>query len=91
LGIELSEGTGKGTNVHDVIAGLRTFPIVEKPPVATGGPDEVNDTGGEVSEYPRDVDEGSVGSEEDPDDKEDGSDTRLLAGGPMADGSELEF
>jgi len=84
LGIELSEGTGKGTNVHDVIAGLRTFPIVEKPPVATGGPDEVNDT----------VDEGSVGSEEDPDDKEDGedgSDTRLLAGGPMADGSELEF
>ena len=92
MGIELSEGAGKGTNVHDVIAGLRTFPIVEKPPVATGGPGEVNDTGGEVNEYPRDVNEGSVGSEENLDGKEDREDgTGLLAGGPMADGSELEL
>ena len=94
MGIELSEGAGKGTNVHDVISGLRTFPIVEKPLVATGGPDEVNDTGGEVNEYPRDVDEGPVGSEENSDgkeDREDGPDTRLLAGGPMTDGSELEL
>ena len=90
MGIELSEGAGKGTNVHDVIAGLRTFPIVEKSPVATGGPSEVNDTGGEVDEYPRDVDEGSVGSEENLDGKEDKEDCAgLLAGGPMADGSEL--
>ena len=94
MGIELSEGAGKGTNVHDVISGLRTFPIVEKSPVATGGPDEVNDAGGEVNEYPRDVDEGPVGSEENSDgkeDREDGPDTRLLAGGPMTDGSELEL
>jgi len=85
LGIEVSEGAGKGSNVHDVIAGLRTFPIVEKPPVAVGGPDEVNETGGEVNEYPRDVDEGSAGKEG----RED--DTMLLAGGPMADGNGLEL
>jgi len=85
LGIELSEGAGKGTNVHDVIAGLRTFPIVEKPPVATGG-------SGEVNEYPGDVNEGSVGSEENLGGKEDREDgTGLLAGSPMADGSELEL
>ena len=92
MGIGVSEGAGKGSNVHDVIAGLRTFPIVEKPPVATGGPDEVNDAGSEVDEYPRDVDDGSAGSEENVDGKEDREDgTELLAGGPMAGGSELEF
>ena len=91
MGIELSEGAGKGTNDHDVIAGLRTFPIVEKPPVATGGPGEVNDAGGEVNEYPGDVDEGSVGSEENLDGKEDREDgAGLLSGGPTTDGSELE-
>ena len=86
MGIELSEGVGKGTNVRDVIVGLRTFPITEKPLVATGGPDEVNDVGGEVKEDPRDVGEGSVGSEENSDDEEDKEDgTMLLAGGLMVD------
>ena len=71
---------------------MRTFPIVEKPPVATGGPSEVDDVGGEVNEYPGDVDESSVSSEENLDGKEDGEDgAGLLAGGPMADGSELEL
>ena len=75
-----------------MIAGLRTFPIVEKPPVATGSPDEVDDAGSEVNEYPGDVDDGSAGSEESVDGKEDKEDgTELLAGGPVADGSELEL
>ena len=52
LGIELSEGVGKGSNVHDVITGLRTFPIVEKPLVATGGFGEVDDVGSGVKEDP---------------------------------------
>ena len=79
----LSDGVGKGLNVYDVITGLRTFPIVEKPPLATGGPNEVPDeAGSEVTEDPRAVDEGHVDSEYDP---------MLLAGGPMADEGKLEL
>jgi hypothetical protein len=63
-GIELSEGVGKGSNVHDVIVGFRTFPSLEKPLVATGGTGEVNDAGNEVKEDPGYVDESSIGSEE---------------------------
>jgi hypothetical protein len=83
LGIELSEGVGRGLNVYDVIVGLRTLPIVEELPVATGGSSEVaDDAGSEVNEDPRDVDEGSV-------DKADN--TTLLAGGSMADQGKLEL
>jgi len=46
LGIELSEGVGKGSNVYDVIAGLRKFPIVEKLLIARGGLSEVGEAGG---------------------------------------------
>ena len=83
MGIELSEGVGKGSNVYDVIVGTRTFPIAEKPLLAVGGPDEVNDEGGEVKGDPGNVDEGSVGGEENWEDK--GSDPTLLAGGLVAD------
>ena len=90
MGIGLSEGVGKGSNVHDVMTGLRTFPIVEYPLVATGGPGDVNDGGSEVKEDPRYVDEGSVGSEENSDGNEDKEDDTLLpAGGPVADGDKL--
>jgi len=89
LGIELSDGVGKGSKVYDVITGMRTFPSVEKPPVATGGSSEVaDDTGSEVKEYPRDdeeprdVDEGPVDSE---------GDTTLLAGGSTVDEDEFEL
>ena len=69
--------------VYDVITGFRTFPIVEKPPVATGGPSEVTeDAGNEVMEYPRDVDEGPADSEDD---------IMLLAGGPATDEGGLEL
>jgi hypothetical protein len=69
--------------VYDVITGLSTSPIVEKPPVATGGPSEVDGDRG-------DVNEGSVDSEE----NLDGSrgrkdDTTLLSGG--SDESKLGF
>ena len=54
---------GKGLNVYDVIVGLRTFPIIEKPLAATGcaGSEVEEDTG-----YVDDtgvVDEGMVDSE----------------------------
>ena len=72
-------GVGNGSNVYDVIVGTRTFPIAEKPLLAAGGRDE----GGEVKEDPGNVDEGSVGGEENWEDKE--SDPTLLAGGLVAD------
>ena len=83
-GIGLSEGVGKGTNVYDVITGLRTSPIVEKPPVATGGPSEVG--GGADSEVEgnrEDVNEDSVDSEEESLDGSRGREdaTTLLGGG----------
>jgi len=82
-GIGLSDGVGKGMKVYGVIAGLRTLPIVEKPPLATGSPNEVpDDTGSDVMEDPRDVDEGHVDSEDD---------TTLLVGGSTADEGELEL
>ena len=89
-GIELSEGVGKGLNVYDVIVGLRTSPIIEKPLAAAGG------TGGEVGEDTgyvddtRDVDEGTAdngGEDSDGGDREDG--TLLLAGG--SDEKRVEF
>ena len=83
MGIELSDGLGKGLNVYDIITGLRTFPSVEKSPVATGGSSEVvDDTGSEVRVCPRDDDEGPVDSEDD---------TTLLAGGSTADEGRLEL
>lgn len=93
MGIELSEGAGKGSNGYDVIVGLRTFPIVEKPLVATGGPSEVDDAGNEVKEDPGYVDEGSVDNDEENWDgggeKED--DTTLLAGDSIVGGDELKL
>jgi len=93
LGIELSEGVGKGSNVYDVIVGLRTFPILENPLVATGGPSEVDDADNEVKGDPGYVDEGSVDREEENwdsgGDKED--DTTLLAEGSMVGGGELKL
>ena len=83
MGIELSEGVGKGPNAYDVIVGTRTFPIAEKPLLAAGGLDEVNDGGGKVEEDPGNVDEGSVDDEENWDGK--GRDPTLLAGGLVAD------
>ena len=78
MGIELSDGAGKGLKVYDVITGLRTFPIVEKPPVATGGSSDVAEgTGNEVNEDPIDVD-----SEDD---------TTLLAEGSTTDEGQLEL
>jgi hypothetical protein len=77
--------------VYDVITGLRTSPIVEKPPVAAGGPSEV--AGGADSEVEgnrEDVNEGSVDSVENLDGsrgRED--DPTLLAGG--SDENELRF
>ena len=83
MGIGLSDGAGKGLKVYDVITGLRTFPSVEKLPVTTGGSSEVADeTGSEVREYPREVDEGPVDSEDD---------GTLLAGGSRADEGRLEL
>ena len=75
MGIGLSEGAGKGLNVWGVTVGLRTFPIIEKPLVAAGGPREVTDDGG--SEDPGEVDKESVDDENGG--KEDGA--RVLAGG----------
>jgi len=67
--------------VYDVITGLRTFPIVEKSPVAMGGSSEVaGGAGSEVEENPKDVDEGLVDSEDD---------TTLLAGGWTTDEGEF--
>ena len=77
--------------MYDVITGLRTSPILEKLPVATGGPSEVG--GGADSEVEgnrEDVNEGSVDSVENLDGsrgRED--DPTLLAGG--SDESELRF
>ena len=85
MGIGLSEGVGKGSNVYDVIVGTRTFPIVEKPLLMTGGPGEVNDGGGEGKGDPGKVDEGSGGGDEDWDGR--WRDPALLAGGLVADGS----
>jgi hypothetical protein len=65
--IELSEGTGKGSNEYEVMVGLRTFPSLEKPLATRGGP--------------RDVDEGSIGGEENLDDREEEEETTLLVGG----------
>ena len=84
-GIELSEGVGKGLNVYDVIVGLRTSPIIEKPLAAAGG------AGSEVEEDTGYADEGTADNGgEDPDgggDRED--DTLLLAGG--SDERKVEF
>lgn len=64
FGIELSDGVGMGLNVYDVIGGLRTLPIVKKPPDAAGGSSEVAGDGeGEVVEYPMDMDEATVDNE----------------------------
>ena len=77
MGIGLSDGVGKGLKVYDVITGLRTFPIVEKPSLATGSPNGVpDDAGSEVMEGCRGVEEGQVDNEDD---------TTLLAGGSTSD------
>ena len=88
MGIGLSEGVGKGSNVYDVIVGTRTFPIVEKPLLAAGGPGVVKD-GGSEDEDPGNVDEGFGGGEEDRDGR--GRDPTLLAGGLVADERGLEL
>jgi len=82
LGIGLSDGVGNGLKVYGVITGLRTFPIVEKPPLARGDPKEVpDDAGSEVVVGPGNVDESHV----------DGDDTTLLAGGSTADEGKVEL
>lgn len=76
-GIGLSEGEGKGLKAYDVMVGLRTFPSLEKPLVAGGGP--------------RDVDEGSTDDEENLDGREKEDETMLLAGGRRVEEGKVEF
>ena len=89
MGIGLSKGAGKGSNVYDVIVGTRTLPIVEKPLPAACGPGAVNDGGSVGKEDPGDVDDGSSGGEENWDGK--GRDPTLPAGGQVADERELRL
>ena len=86
-GIGFSKGVGKGVNVYDVIVGLRTFPICEKPLAG-----KVSDDAGSEVKVPRYVDEGSVDSEEKPGGgRDEEGDTTLPGGGSTVGEGEFGF